>query len=161
MGNKTLEDIKNIAVRKEVFKLLEYFEEGFINGCLELVICHPVNPVDVDSNYGFWHGKGKNIYCNYYFGISNCESALDVKRKVLEYWSRHACKTEPAGTEISNIIQNYVRYGINEYLKTSFSKEDFEIIYQHLGNGINSKLCEKFIKSKFNLKVLTGGNYGR
>ena len=154
MANKSLEDIKNIAVRKEIFKLLEYFDEGFINGCLELVICHPVNPVDVDYNYRLWHGKGKNIYCNYYFDISNCNSALDVKRKVIEYWSRHACKTEPAGTEISNIIQNYVRYGINEYLKTAFSKEDFEIIYQHLGNGINSELCEKFIKSKFNLKIL-------
>lgn len=158
MNNKSLEDIKNIEVRKEIFKLLEIFEEGFINSCLDLVICHPINPVDIadgeDFDYKIWHGKGRNVYCNVYFGIETCKSKLDVQRKVLEFWSRDAYKTEFAGKEVNKLIHKYIRNGINEYLGTSFDEKDMEKIYTYLGNGVNHRLCETFIKSKFDLNVL-------
>ena len=153
---RELEDIKNLEVRKEVFKILEIFEEGFLNSQLELVICHPVNPVDIcdDFDYRIWHGKGRNVYCNYYFRTEDCNSKMDIKCKVLAWWSRAAFKEEPAGRQASEVIQDYVRRGINEYLGTNFSREDMELIYIYLGNDINRKLCEEFIKSKYDLSLL-------
>lgn len=156
MKNKSIEDLENLEVRKEIFKLLEIFEEGFLNSELELVICHPINPVDIadDFIYRRLYRKGKNVYCNVYFNAKTCQSKLDVQRKVIEYWSRDAYKTQFAGEEVSEIIQDYIRQGINEYLKTDFDRDDMELIYTYLGNGINSKLCEEFIKNKFNLDII-------
>ena len=158
MKQKELEEIKNIEVRKEAFKLLEIFEEGFLNNELDLVICHPVNPVDICDNFDYriWHGKGRNVYCNVYFNIGTCESKLEVQRKVLEYWSRSASKAmfAGAGKAVNEIIHKYIRNGINEYLRTNFSAEDMELIYDRLGNGINHSLCEKFIESNYDMKLL-------
>lgn len=154
---RTIDDIKNPEVKKEVFKLLEIFEEGFLNSELELVICHPVNPVDVceeDFDYRLLHGQGRNVYCNVYFRTEDCKTKKDIQRKILEWWSRDAYKTMFAGEKVSQIIQDYIRFGINEYLNTDFSRGDMEKIYSKLGNGINHALCEKFIESNFDMKVL-------
>lgn len=157
MMNRNITDIKNKEVQKEIFKLLELFEEGFLNSELELVVCHPVNPVDIADDefyYRALHGKGRNVYCNVYFRTEDCKNALDVKMKVLEWWSRDAYKTRFASEKVDEIIHKYIRNNINEYLKTNFSEEDMELIYEKLGNGINHELCEAFVKSKFNLKLL-------
>lgn len=156
MTHKELEEIKNIEVRKEAFKLLEIFEEGFLNSELELVICHPINPVDIcnDFDYKVWHGRGRNVYCNVYFNIGACKNKLEVQRNVLEYWSREASKAMFAGKEVNEVIHEYIRNGINEYLKTNFTAKDMELIYEYLGNGINHSLCEKFIESKYDMKLL-------
>lgn len=159
LDRKSVNDIENIEVRKEVLKLLNIFEEGFLNGQLELVICHPINPIDIcDWNYATTHpGTGKNVYCNYYFGVKNCQNKNEIKRKVIEWWARAACKTTPAGPKISEQIQNYVRNGINEYLGTSFDRKEWELIYCKLGNGINSNLCGAFILSNYDISLLKGG----
>lgn len=155
---KYIHDIKNKEVAKEIFKLLEIFSEGFINNEMEIVICHPVNPVDVyegeEPYYKAFHGKGRNVYCNVYFCINSCSDKKDVQAKVLEWWSRDAYKTQFAGSKVTEIIQDYIRRGINEYLKTCFSRDDMETIYCHLGNSINHALTMKFIESKFNMEVL-------
>lgn len=64
---RELEDIRNLEVRKEVFKILEIFEEGFLNSQLELVICHPVNPVDIcdDIDYNFKGNQDEYSTCNH------------------------------------------------------------------------------------------------
>jgi len=159
-----LSAIGNEEVRKEVAKLLAIFPEGFINPCRELVICHPINPVDVsgltaedikDANYRFVHGKGRNMYCNVYFLTDGCENANDVKAKVIEWWSRDAHKTQFGGRESTKIIQRYIRNGINEYLGTGFDEEDLSTIYTYLGNAINHRLTLKFIESGYNMAIIS------
>lgn len=147
-------------VGKEIFKLMEIFKEGFLNHNLEFIICHPINPVDIDGDmdnwaYKQWHGKGKNVYCNVYFLTENCKTKLDVQRKVLEWWSRAAYKTEFASKKANEQIHKYIRNGINEYLQTNFTEDDLELIYTKLGNAIRSELCENFIKSGFDMSLLT------
>lgn len=155
---KTIEDIKNKEVKKEIFKLLEIFEEGFINDELELVICHPVNPVDVyegdEPFYKELHGRCRNVYRNVYFCVRNCETKKDVQAKVLEWWSRDASKTIHGGEKVTKIIQDYIRRGINEYLKTNFSHEDMLKIYNRLGNSIKHELTMRFIDSRFDMGML-------
>ena len=153
---RPIEDIENEEVRKEVFKLLNIFEEGFLNSELELVICHPINPVDICDDWleKLQRGNGRNVYCNQYFRTDNCETKKDVQKKVLAYWSRGACKTRFGGGKVTELIQNYIRRGINEYLGTNFSKEEMETIYTYLGNGCNEDMCERFIASKFDMGVL-------
>lgn len=155
---KSIYDIENVEVRKEVFKLLENFEEGFLNGKLEVVICHPINPVDIGGhNYSLFHGRGKNVYCNYYFRIEDCKTKLDVKRKVISWFSKPAHGGDrPAGEEASKIIADYIRNGINEYLVANFDRDEWELIYCTLGNGINGELCEKFILSHYDISLLKG-----
>lgn len=155
---KSVSEIKNKEVQKEVFKLLEIFEEGFINDEMEIVICHPVNPVDVyegdDIYYKTLHGRGRNVYCNVYFLIENCKTKKDVQCKVLEWWSRDACKAIHGSEKVSEIIQDYIRRGINEYLRTDFTRDDMCQIYCRLGNAIHHDLTLKFIESGFNMEVL-------
>lgn len=85
---------------------------------------------------------------NQYFGTYNCETKKDVQAKVLEWLSRGACKTEPYRTAKSNkAFHKYMQNGINEYLETNFSQEDFEKIYDRLGNSIYHALTLQFIES--------------
>ena len=154
---RSIEEIENIEVRKEISKLLEIFEEGFLNSELELVICHPINATDHCTwDYKYLHKvSGRNVYCNVYFLTSNCKSKKDVIAKVLEWWSRDAYKSEfPCGESTSVVIQDYIREGINEYLGTDFSREDMELIYTYLGNAIHHDLCLKFIESGYDLSLL-------
>ena len=155
---KSISEIKNKEVQEEVFKLMEIFDESFLNYELELVICHPVNPVDIYEGeklyYKVLHGRGRNVYCNVYFRTIDCQTKKDVQCKVLEWWSRDASKAIHGSEEVSRIIQDYIRRGINEYLHTDFSREDMHEIYCKLGNRINHELTLKFIDSKFDMKVL-------
>ena len=92
---------------------------------------------------------------NLYFGLNDVDSELDLKCKVLEYCSRHAFKSMPYSTNRSNTTyQNKVRKSINIYLDTSFTREDMELIYTELGNGINHELTIKFIQSDYDMNVL-------
>ena len=78
------------------------------------------------------------------------EEKDDLILKILSYLSRPASKE---GTQSS---RRWLLDGINKYLGTSFSKENIRDIYTHLGNNVNSDLCEKFIKSDYDMKVLEG-----
>lgn len=92
---------------------------------------------------------------NQYFGTYNCETEKDVQAKVLEWLSRGACKTMPYQTDKANkIFREYMQTGINSYLDTDFTQEDFEILYDRLGNSINHELTLKFIDSCYDMDVL-------
>lgn len=102
-------------------KLLKSFPKSFINHLGEFIGSLKENP---------------------YFCLADCKNELDVKCKVLEWFSRPACKNK------------YMLDGINRFLETDFSFEDMELIYQELGNGVNRNLTLKFIKSGYDLNVL-------
>ena len=106
----------------------------------------------------FVNGSGEFIAhqeANQYFIFENCETELDVKCKVIEWFSRGAYKTEPYRNRKKNEdFHRFMLNGINEFLGTSFTHEDMELIYCELGNGICRTLTIEFIESGFDLNLL-------
>lgn len=142
---KTTKDIENVEVRKEIEDLLVIFEDSFINDKLEFIAI--LYYVDDDCNKEF---------ANLYFNIKvDCNSSLDVKCKVLEWFSRDCYKAKISNKSyVNNNYHNYVLQMVNQYLHTNFTQEDMELIYTKIGNGIRRKLCVEFINSGYNLEIL-------
>lgn len=117
-----------------VYMLKKAFSKAFVNGNLEMI----VEPT-----------------ANQYFILEDCKGEKDVRAKMLEWLSRGACKTMPyQGDKQNKIFREYMQTGINTYLDTDFSQEDFEKIYDRLGNCINHELTLKFIDSCYDMDVL-------
>lgn len=165
--NREIEEIENKAVRLEIRKLSEIFEEAFINQEFEFVICHPIYlreayPMCLSNGGRMVSDTGKvilvpkrGIYCDCYFSLAHdCESKLDVQCKVIEWLSRAACKTHWIGRQGDDLIHKYILRGINAYFGTNFSPKDMETIYGELGYGVNHELTIRFIESKFDMNVL-------
>lgn len=116
-------------------RLCNCFEKSFINGSGEFIA----------------HKRA-----NAYFILHNCETELDVKCKVLEWFSRDAYKTEPYNTKKSNdAFHKFMLNGINQFLGTEFDEMDIEQIYIYLGNACNHKKTIAFIESGYCMSVLT------
>lgn len=92
---------------------------------------------------------------NEYFAIYDCNSDLEIKCRVLGWFSRAAFKTEPFRKSKKNAeFHKFMLDGINDFLDVDFSTEDMELIYMKLGNGCNRPLCEKFVASGYDMEVL-------
>lgn len=99
---------------------------------------------------------------NEYFILKNCENELDVKCKVIEWFSRGAYKAEPYGTrKKNNEFHKFMLDGINKFLGTKFTENDMELIYTYLGNAVDHELTIKFICSGYDLEVLKEKRGGR
>jgi hypothetical protein len=85
---------------------------------------------------------------NIYFNLNGVESKRDITVKIFHWLSR------PAYKGVGSYWENRIRSIINSYLQTDFSRNDFNLIYTKLGNGINPELTEKFIDSDYDFKVL-------
>lgn len=95
---------------------------------------------------------------NAYFLVSNCENELDIKCKVLEWLSRDAHKAEPFRARRKNEeYRAFMMGGINRYLGTSFDEEQMEEIYTYLGNACNHNKTLRFVRSGYDMSVLTEG----
>lgn len=88
---------------------------------------------------------------NSYFRLDDCTSKRDVIKKMLHWLSRDC---EKAG--IGVVPKYFNKIGFNNFLGTSFGEEDFMLIYDRLGNGINEKLTEDFIDSEYDIDILKG-----
>lgn len=92
---------------------------------------------------------------NEYISLNDCEYPEDIDCKVLEWLSRAASKSMWYSTRWRNErFRKFMQDGINDYLDTNFSRDDFEKIYIALGNAINHELTKKFVKSGYNLDLL-------
>lgn len=92
---------------------------------------------------------------NEYFILENCETELDVKCKVLEWFSRGAYKTTPFSRAIENTrLHIFMLEGINRFLETKFDADDMELIYGRLGNCCNHALTIEFVESGYNMELL-------
>lgn len=95
-------------------------------------------------------------YSNTYFIFSNCESEEDVNCKVLEWLSRSAHKGIPYSQEWRNKkFRKFMLDGINMFLHTDFTFDDMEIIYTYLGNACNHNKTLEFVRSGYDMSVLT------
>lgn len=92
---------------------------------------------------------------NSYFILHNCETPLDIECKVLEWLSRPASKGQPYLQEWRNRrFREFMMYGINSFLGTSFCEEEMKTIYQCLGNAIHHEKTIAFIQSEYDFSVL-------
>lgn len=90
-----------------------------------------------------------------YFSLKGNLTDLEIKCKVLEWLSRAAFKSQPYRSEKYNQkVHEFYLKGINDFLDTSFTESDMELIYTKLGNNINRSLCTKFMESGFKMEVL-------
>ena len=75
---------------------------------------------------------------------------------MLEWFSRAAFKTQYYRSERSNDrLHRFMLDGINTFLNAAFSEADMEVIYEKLGNCINHELTESFVKSGYDMDLLT------
>lgn len=59
---------------------------------------------------------------------------------------------EQIAAEVSSMLKQPP--GINKLLDTKFTRDDIELIYTYLGNGIQHDLCLRFVVSGYDLEVL-------
>lgn len=127
-------EVATVIDVKAVERLMACFPNSFINGNLEFIA----------------HRKA-----NEYFGLKNCMSEMDIKCKVLEWFSRGCYKTEPYITKASNEkFHKFMLNGVNEYLGTNFTEDDMETIYTYLGNCCDHQKTIRFIESGYNMNIL-------
>lgn len=132
-------------ISKELLdRLKECFPHSFINRRNEFI--------------GLFEYK-KHIV-NSYFRLDNVLNELELKCKVLEYFSRPSFKgftfaDQPSRERrIGEEVYKYHLDGINKFLGVGFTANQIEEIYCRLGNGVNRKLCIKFIESNYDFRVL-------
>lgn len=91
---------------------------------------------------------------NQYFILDNCETELDVKCKVLEWFSRGAYKSSYYHNKKKNReLHKYMLNGINQFLCTNFDEKDMETIYTYLGMCCNHNLTIRFITSNYDMSI--------
>lgn len=105
----------------------------------------------INHNFEFIAHKRSNTYLIF----TDCETWKDLQCKVLEWLSRAAYKTEPYYTDKSNNkFHRFMLDGVNDFLGTSFTFDDMELIYTLLGNEVRPALTVKFVNSGFDMEVL-------
>lgn len=120
-----------------LLRLMRAFPKSFINHNLEFIA---------------------HRHSNTYFLLADCETELDVKCKVLEWFSRAAYKSQPYQTTTSNKkFHRFMLDGINEFLHTKFTEDDIALIYQNLGNRVRHDLTIDFVESGYDMNRLDGG----
>lgn len=120
--------------KSEIQKLMVCFPGSFLNADLEF-IAYPKT--------------------NLYFLLGTCETELDIKCKVLEWFSRDCYKTQAYRTKKTNdLYHKTILSCVNSYLKTDFTQEQMEIIYTKLGNACNHYLTRDFVCSDYNFDLL-------
>lgn len=118
----------------EIFNVMKCFHDSFINSFGEVIIS----------------AKG-----NVYFTATDCKTKEDVICKLLEWCSRPMAKGQPYASEKRNSEwRDSLIYGLNLYLRTSFTQDDMYWIYDKLGNRVNHELTLKFIDSKYDLSLV-------
>lgn len=96
-----------------------------------------------------------DTHTNQWFRLDNCFTELDLKCKVIEFFSRAAYKTIPYHSKKKNDeFHEFFRNGINEYLGTSFTHDDMQIIYTYLGNRCNHEKTIVFVESGYDMGIL-------
>ena len=128
----------NLEISYEVYYIKQAFPKTEINDNMEVIV---------------------EPKANEYFVTKDCYAKEDIQAKVLEWLSRGACKTEPYKRQSKNKeFREYMQKGINDYLETDFTQEEFEKIYQHLGNRVNHGKTIRFINSSFDMSILESEN---
>lgn len=129
----------SIIDNKVMNDLFNAFPHAFINHNLEFIAT----------------GCGEFQRANVFICLGSCENRDDVRAKLLEWMSRDASCSMPYKSDRRNKeLHDYVRKGINDFLRTTFTSDDMDTIYCKLGNAVNHNLTMRFIDSGYCMNVL-------
>lgn len=85
---------------------------------------------------------------NTYIMLNQVRDERDFKAAVLEDCTRNAFKGRSCKLRDEHLD------GINKLLDTKFTRDDMELIYTYLGNGIQHDLCLRFVASGYDLEII-------
>lgn len=85
---------------------------------------------------------------NTYIMLNQVRDERDFKAAVLEDCTRNAFKGRSR-----KLLDEHLD-GINKLLDTKFTRDDMELIYTYLGNGIQHDLCLQFVASGYDLEII-------
>lgn len=114
-------------LKQEVKRLMDIFEDSFINRNFELIL-----------------ERRRNLYINFEL----VKTVKDLKMNMVQ-WKTRACIKGDYDEVLNDTIKKY-----NKFFEKDFSLEELELIYELLGNGVNPDLCEKFIDNDLNIEIL-------
>jgi hypothetical protein len=86
---------------------------------------------------------------NSYFILDDCNDRKDVHIKMVKWLSRDCGKAQ-----ILPVAKEFNQQGFNNFCETTFNTEDFILIYDKLGNGVDHNLAIDFVESEFDLEIL-------
>lgn len=116
---------------------------------VQLAACFPGSFINKNGEF-IAHKKS-----NTYLIFDKCQNLQDLAVAVIEWFSRAAYKTAPYHSDAANEKFNrFMLAGINKFLGTDFTPDDMELIYIHLGNGVNHSLAVQFVESNCNMEIL-------
>ena len=119
------------------------------NMAIRLMNCFPGSFINHNGEF-IAHLKSNTYLC-----LADCESEQDIMCKILEWLSRAASKGEPYRSNKANRrFQQFMQDGINQYLGTTFSHDDFDEIYTYIGNCCNYQKTLCFLESGFDMALL-------
>ena len=164
---KILDDINNVEVQNEIEKLSRFFPDSYIDNNFRhklsieyefVAIGYLLNQTLIDTfgSIPLPEREWDNLhFINLSFYISNIETSIEVKAKVLERFSKACFKTIYANEKINPFIHAYIRKCCNAYLGTQFSEQDWSDIYYALGDGVHRDKTIRFILSDYDMSVLS------
>lgn len=115
----------------EIRKLMNIWRKSFINNNFELIL---------------------ELIRNIYINLDMYNTKKELQMNILEWKSRPCIKGDD-----DKYLDDF-REKFNKYFGKNFTFEQIELIYQRLGNGVNHELCEKFLDSNFDFKILERGS---
>lgn len=125
---ETFENINSILLKALNYKKLKMF----INLSNELILVPKLNA---------------------YLCLNHIKSEFDFKCRLIEYLSFYLARNHWDDYYSPKLVKFF-----NYILEVNFTKKDYDLIYQRLGNGINHALAVKFVSSNYDLKLLKGEN---
>ena len=119
-----------------------------------LCSCFPNGCVNYNQEF-IADRRANRQYCGVCSRLRDCETDEDIICAVIESLSYHCCKSRPYKTPEANVdFRRYMITGMNAFLGTSFSENDFLTIHTHIGCAINRALTATFVRSGYDLTVL-------
>lgn len=112
---------------KEIKKIMKIWRKSFINNNFELIL-----------------ETRRNIYII----LDMYSTVKEIKMNMLAWQSRPCIKGDD-----DKYLDDF-REKFNKYFEKNWTEEQIGLIYQRFGNGVNPKLCEKFVDSNYDFKLL-------
>lgn len=83
---------------------------------------------------------------NIYFRLGDCKDRRDIVVKLIHWCTRLKAMTMEE--------KQYMKDGLNLFFRKTFTLADYSYIYAALGNGIDSRLTDEFIRRGFDLNLI-------
>lgn len=88
---------------------------------------------------------------NAYFRLEDVETELEFKCKCLEWLSFFVADNHWFGEDT---LRRKIERFINYMLDTHFNHDDYQYIYEKLGNRVNHNLTVQFVESGYDMNLL-------